>query len=100
MRYEILFNYLCMSILIIFVCQFFCLQECIAHDQHREMEEWMVICQRNADHHTIVDCDGDHDWSTSNTVYTNIDDLPTFITRHRQATQQHRFTTTADPSKL
>lgn len=85
---------------IIFVCQFFCLQECIAHDQHREMEEWMLICQHNADHHTIVDCDGDHDWSTSNTVYTNIDELPTFITRHHQATQQHRFTTTADPSKL
>ena len=60
----------------------------------------MLICQRNADHHTTVDCDGNHNWSASNTAYTNIDELPTFITRHCQATQQHQFTTTADPNKL
>ena len=47
----------------------------------------MLICQCNADHHTTVDCDGDHNWSASTTAYTNIDELLTFITRHRQAAQ-------------
>ena len=28
-----------------------------------------------------------------------MDELPTFITTHHQATQQHQFTATADPSK-
>ena len=60
----------------------------------------MLICHRNADHHTTVSCDDDHDWSASTTAYTNIDELPTFITRHRQAAQQHQFTTAADPCKL
>ena len=38
---------------IIFTCQSFCLQEWPAI-------EWILICQCNADHHTIVNCHGDY----------------------------------------
>ena len=76
------------------------MQEYVAHDHHRETEEWMQICQRNAGYHSSADCDHDHNWSASSTVYANIEELPTFITRSRQTTYQHQFTTAADPSRL
>ena len=60
----------------------------------------MLICQRNADHYNITDCDSDHNWSASTISYSNIQELPTFITRHRQAIQHYSFTIAADPSKL
>ena len=59
----------------------------------------MLICQHNADY-AIADCDNDHNWSAFTTAYTNLDELPTFITRHRKTVQQHHFTTAADPSEL
>ena len=34
------------------------------------------------------------------TAYANIEELPTFITRHHQTTLLHQFTTAADSSKL
>ena len=64
------------------------------------MKQWMLICQCNADQHSIVHCDDDHNWSASTTAYANIEELPTFITRHRQTTQLHQYITTADPFKL
>lgn len=77
----------------------FLIQECLAYNQHRENDSWMLICQRNADY-AIADCDSDHDWSGFTMAYPNLDELPTFITRNRQTVQHHQFTTTADPSKL
>ena len=39
----------------------------------------MLICQRNADHYNITDCDSDHNWSASTISYSNIQELPTLI---------------------
>ena len=67
---------------------------------HQETEEWMQICQHNAAYHNNADCDNDHNWSDSSVVYGSIEELPTFITRSRQANYQHQFSTIADPSTL
>ena len=68
--------------------------------QHHETEEWMLICQRNADYHSAPHCDDDYNWSASSMAYSNIDEMPTFISRHRQSAQERPFTTTADPNNL
>ena len=57
----------------------------------------MLICHRSADYSNSPDCDDDQDWSASSTVYPNLQELPTFITRQRHLAQEHPFTTTADP---
>lgn len=33
-------------------------------------------------------------------AYSNTDEMPTFITRHRQSAHKHPFTTAADPNNL
>ena len=45
-------------------------------------------------------CDENHDWSASFTVYPILEELLTFITRQCQSAQEHPFTTTADPCHL
>ena len=72
-----------------------------ACNQHHETEKWMLICQCNADYHN-ADCDGDDDynWSTSSTAYSNLDEMPSFITRQLQSAHECPFTTAADPSNL
>ena len=51
---------------IVYVCVMafimFLIQECLTYNQHQETEDWMLICQHNADY-AIVDCDNDHNWS-------------------------------------
>ena len=69
------------------------------HDQY-QTEDWMLICQRNANCHTAVDCDINHDWSASNMSNVDLHELPTFITRHRQAIQHRHYASTADPCTL
>ena len=62
MRYEMLIC-VCVHITV------FLIQECFTHNQHQETEDWMLICQRNADYHAVADCDGDHNWSASTSSY-------------------------------
>ena len=61
----------------------------------------MLICQHNADYHN-ADCDGDDDynWSASSTAYSNLDEMPTSITRQHQSPHERPYTTTADPNNL
>ena len=60
----------------------------------------MLICQRNADFHNTTDCDDNYNWAASSAVYPNLDELPSFIARHRESAQPCPFTTTADPTTL
>jgi len=69
------------------------------HHDH-EAEEWMLICRRNANYQTTVDCDHSHVWSDASTAYPNLDELPAFIATQRQSAQERLFTTTADPANL
>jgi ATP-dependent DNA helicase PIF1 len=69
-------------------------------NDHRAQEEWMLICHRHADFSNTNDCDDDHDWSASSSLYPNMEEFASFITRHRQSAPDRIFTTTADPSNL
>ena len=60
----------------------------------------MLICHRNADFRNPPDCDDKHNWSACSAAYTNLDEFPSFITRHYQSAQVQLFTTTADPASL
>ena len=92
MRYEMF---------LLHVCSFFhFIQDLISGNQHYEVEEWMLICRRNANYPNTAECDEDHNWSSSSTAYAKLKELPTFITRHRQSAQESPFTTTANPINL
>jgi len=67
---------------------------------HRDVEEWMQVCQYNVAYSSNADCDNNHNWSNSSIIYGNKKELPTFITRSRQTNHQHQFSTTADLSTL
>lgn len=59
------------------------------------------MCQRNANYYNADYAgDDDYNWSTSSTAYSNVDEMPSFITRQRQSAHERPFTTTADPSNL
>ena len=60
----------------------------------------MLICQRHADLQPNTDAREDVDWTMSSQEYPNVEEAPSFLSQHRQAADQHVFTTTADPLKL
>ncbi len=66
----------------------------------RAVEEWMLVCQRNADLEPNSDSQEDVDWACAAHAYPNLEEMPTFISRQRESASQHSFTTTADPGKL
>ena len=72
------------------------IQDLTSGNQHYEAKEWMLICHNNTNYPNIADCDEDYNWSSSSTAYANLEELPTFITRHRQLGQECQFTTTAN----
>lgn len=59
----------------------------------------MLICQSNADLQPSTESE-DEDWSAGAQRYTNVEGMPTFISRHRESAGQHSFTTSADPQHL
>ena len=60
----------------------------------------MLICQSNADLQPSIETQDDADWSAGSQAYSNVEEMPTFISRHREAAGQHSFTTSADPRNL
>lgn len=72
-----------------------------AANQQHETEEWvLLICQRTVDYHSTVCCDSDFNWSSSSMLYSNLHEMPTFVTRCCKSAQERAFTTTADPNNL
>ena len=63
-------------------------------------EEWMLICQRNADLQPNADSQEDIDWTRAAQVYPNLEEMPTFLSRQRDSAAEHSFTTFADPQRL
>ena len=72
------------------------------HNQHppRAVEEWMLICQRNAQLQPRTDSQEDVDWTQAAQAYPNLEEMPTFICRQRESAAEHSFTTSADPQHL
>ena len=66
----------------------------------RPTEEWMLICQRNANLQPVMDTQEDVDWTLAALSYPNLEEAPSFISQQRQAAGQHIFTTTANPFNL
>ena len=60
----------------------------------------MLVCQRNADLHPNTESEQEVDWAYAAQAYTNIEEMPSFISRQRQSAAQRAFTTTADPQQL
>ena len=58
------------------------------------------MCQRNADLHPNTESEQEVDWAYAAQAYTNIEEMPSFISRQRQSAAQRAFTTTADPQQL
>ena len=60
----------------------------------------MLICQSNADLQPGTESQ-DEDWTAAGVQrYPNVEEMPTFISRHRESAGQHTFTTSADPQHL
>ena len=66
----------------------------------RPTEEWMLICQRNADLQPSMDTQDGIDWTLAAHSYPTLEEAPSFISQQRQAAGQHLFTTSADPANL
>ena len=60
----------------------------------------MLICQSNADLQPSTETQDDADWSAGSQAYPNVEEMPTFISRHREAAGQQSSTTSADPRNL
>ena len=60
----------------------------------------MLICQGNADLEPSTESQDDTDWSAGAQAYPNVEEMPTFISRHRESAGQQSFTTSADPQCL
>ena len=74
--------------------------ECISSMSNRPVEEWMLVCQRNADLQPDMTSQQDFDWTLPAQAYPNLEQMPSFIAQQRQSAPQHTFTTTADPHHL
>ena len=72
------------------------------HNQHpsRPVEEWMLICQRNADLQPNMETQEDMDWTRAAQAYPNLEEMPTFICRQRKSAAEHLFSTSANPHHL
>ena len=57
------------------------------------------MCQSNSDLQPNLDTEN-LDWTTAAQSYTNIEEMPTFISRQRQTAAEHVFTTSACPQNL
>lgn len=60
----------------------------------------MLICQRSGDLQPDSSSQEDFDWTAATQSYPNLEEAPTFISRHRQQAAPHVFTTTASPDNL
>ena len=64
------------------------------------VEEWMLICRSSADLQPSTESQEEVDWSAGSQSYPNVEEMPTFISRHRESAGQHLFTTSSDPRHL
>ena len=66
----------------------------------RQLEEWMMICQRGTDLHPVTDVQENVDWTSSSRLYTNIAQIPSFISSNRQLATHQLLNNNADPAQL
>ena len=60
----------------------------------------MLVCRCNADLQLNIKSEQEVDWTHAAQAYTNIKEMPSFISQQQQSAAQRAFTTTADPQQL
>ena len=60
----------------------------------------MIICQRRADLQPLTNIQENVDWTSSSRLYSNLAEIPTFISSHRQSIRHQEVNCSADPSQL
>ena len=55
----------------------------------RAVEEWMLVCQRNADLQPNIESEQEMDWTRA--------EMPSFISQQQESATQRAFTISADP---
>jgi len=60
----------------------------------------MLICQRNTELQPDIDSHHEFDWTQAAQAYSNLNEMPSFLSQQQQSAAHHTFTTSADPSKL
>ena len=60
----------------------------------------MLVCQRNADLQPNIESEQEMDWTRAALAYTNIEEMPSFISWQRESAAQRPFTTSADHRQL
>ena len=60
----------------------------------------MLVCQCNADLQPNIESEQEVDWTRAAQAYTNIEEMPSFISQQHASAGQRAFTTSADPRKL
>lgn len=66
----------------------------------RQVEEWMLVCQHHSNLQPISDPQENIDWTTTSQLYSNLAELPSFISYHRQSFTRSSFTSNAEPGML
>ena len=63
-------------------------------------EEWMLIDQSSDVLQPDSSTQEDFNWTAAAQSYPNLEEAPTFVTRHRQQTAPHVFTSNANPDRV
>lgn len=63
-------------------------------------EEWMLICQHNIDVQPVSDPQENYDWTISSQSYSNLGEVPSFISSRRGSTIQSTATHNVDARLL
>ena len=66
----------------------------------REVREWTIICDRRADLQPLTNIQENVDWTSSSRLYSNLAEIPTFISSHRQLPRHQEVNCRADLSQL
>ena len=70
-------------------------------DEHEVIQDWMLICQYNAEFAQSTTDTQDCDWSLAAEAYPDLLELPSFVTQQRQQYESSELTTkSADPGLL
>ena len=64
------------------------------------IQDWMLICQHNAEFAQSSTDEQDCDWSLAARAYPDLLEMPSFLAQQRQQFQSEPTSTTADPCRL
>ena len=98
------YNLLCMYAIIMFSYVSYFIQTQLNNQSKnqpvRELQEWMYICQHSHDLQPATDPNENVDWTSASRLYTNLHEMPSFISTHKQLVLHTNNTHNVDPNLL